>query len=104
MGGIANFHLADKTGGRSVGGKEPKGGAMRVIDRPCGHRLEAGDDEELFRLAREHMDTNHPDMPRADEPDSAARRGARARRMMSGKVVVHLASGWIDDDAPVFSY
>ena len=28
---------------------------MRVIDCPCGHRLEGADDEELFRLAREHM-------------------------------------------------
>jgi hypothetical protein len=27
---------------------------MRAIDCPCGHRLEGADDEELFRLAREH--------------------------------------------------
>jgi hypothetical protein len=40
---------------------------MRVIDCPCGHRLEADDDEQLFQLAREHMDSHHPDMPRTDE-------------------------------------
>jgi predicted small metal-binding protein len=40
---------------------------MRVIDCPCGHRLEADDDEELIRLAREHMDSHHPAMPRTDE-------------------------------------
>jgi predicted small metal-binding protein len=40
---------------------------MRVIDCPCGHRLQADDDEELVRLAREHMDSHHPDMPRTDE-------------------------------------
>ena len=27
---------------------------MRAIDCPCGHHLEGADDEELFRLAREH--------------------------------------------------
>jgi predicted small metal-binding protein len=40
---------------------------MRVIDCPCGHRLEAGTDEELFRLAREHIDRDHPEMERTDE-------------------------------------
>lgn len=25
---------------------------MRAIECPCGHHLEGGDDEELFRLAR----------------------------------------------------
>lgn len=29
---------------------------MRAIDCPCGHRLEGADDEELFPLAREHVD------------------------------------------------
>ena len=29
---------------------------MRAIDCSCGHRLEGADDEELFRLAREHID------------------------------------------------
>ena len=41
--------------------------AVRVIDCPCGHRFEAEDDEELFRLAREHVDRDHPEMVRADE-------------------------------------
>ena len=40
---------------------------MRAIDCPCGHRFEGIDDEELFRLAREHIDTAHPEMRRTDE-------------------------------------
>jgi hypothetical protein len=40
---------------------------MRVIDCPCGHRLEGADDGELFRLAREHVDRDHPEMQRTDE-------------------------------------
>jgi hypothetical protein len=40
---------------------------MRVIDCPCGHRLEGADDDELFRLAREHVDREHADMRRSDE-------------------------------------
>ena len=40
---------------------------MRAIDCPCGHRLEGADDEELFRLAREHVDSHHPDMERTDD-------------------------------------
>ena len=40
---------------------------MRAIDCPCGHRLEAADDEELFRKAREHVDRDHPEMERTDE-------------------------------------
>jgi predicted small metal-binding protein len=39
----------------------------RTIDCPCGHRLEAESDEELFRLAREHVDRDHPEMQRTDE-------------------------------------
>jgi hypothetical protein len=39
---------------------------MRAIDCPCGHRLERADDEELFRLAREHVDNDHPEMQRSD--------------------------------------
>jgi hypothetical protein len=39
----------------------------RAIDCPCGHQLQADDDEALFALAREHMDRDHPDMPRTDE-------------------------------------
>jgi predicted small metal-binding protein len=40
---------------------------MRVIDCPCGHRLEAETDDELFRLAREHVDRDHPEMQRTGE-------------------------------------
>jgi predicted small metal-binding protein len=40
---------------------------MRAIDCPCGHRLEAESDEELFRLAREHIGRDHPEMQRTDE-------------------------------------
>jgi predicted small metal-binding protein len=40
---------------------------MRAIDCPCGHYIEAADDEELFRLAREHIDREHPEMQRTDE-------------------------------------
>jgi hypothetical protein len=40
---------------------------MRVIDCPCGHRLEGADDDELYRLAREHVDRDHPDLQRSDD-------------------------------------
>jgi predicted small metal-binding protein len=40
---------------------------MQAIDCPCEHRLEGADDEELFRLAREHVQTHHPEMQRTDE-------------------------------------
>jgi predicted small metal-binding protein len=40
---------------------------MRAIDCPCGHHLEAETDDELFRLAREHVDRDHPEMQRTDE-------------------------------------
>jgi len=40
---------------------------MRAIDCPCGHRLEGADDDELFRLAKEHIATHHPEMQRSDE-------------------------------------
>jgi hypothetical protein len=39
---------------------------MRAIDCPCGHRLEGANDEELFRLARQHVDRDHPEMQRTD--------------------------------------
>lgn len=47
--------------------QDAKGGTMRAIDCPCGHRLVGGDDDELFRLARAHIATDHPDMQRTDE-------------------------------------
>jgi predicted small metal-binding protein len=40
---------------------------MRAIDCPCGHRLEGADDDELFRLAKEHIASNHPEMERTEE-------------------------------------
>jgi predicted small metal-binding protein len=40
---------------------------MRAIDCPCGHYIEAPDDEELIRLAREHIEMDHPEMERPDE-------------------------------------
>jgi predicted small metal-binding protein len=40
---------------------------MRAIDCPCGHHLEGADDDELFRLAREHINRDHPEMQRSDE-------------------------------------
>jgi predicted small metal-binding protein len=40
---------------------------MRAIDCPCGHHFEAADDEELFRLAREHVDRDHPELERSDD-------------------------------------
>jgi predicted small metal-binding protein len=39
---------------------------MRAIDCPCGHRLEAPEEQELFRLAREHVDREHREMQRDD--------------------------------------
>jgi len=44
-----------------------KGATMRAIDCPCGHRLEGADDDELFRLAREHVDRDHPEIERTDD-------------------------------------
>jgi predicted small metal-binding protein len=40
---------------------------MRAIECPCGHHLAGADDDELFRLAREHVDRDHPEMERTDE-------------------------------------
>jgi predicted small metal-binding protein len=40
---------------------------VRALDCACGRHLEAADDEELFRRAREHVDRDHPDMHLDDE-------------------------------------
>ena len=40
---------------------------MRAIECPCGHHLEGADDDELFSLAREHVDRDHPEMQRTDD-------------------------------------
>lgn len=39
----------------------------RVIECPCGHPLRGANDEELFRLARQHVTEHHPGMQRTDE-------------------------------------
>jgi MFS family permease len=44
-----------------------EGGVMRAIECPCGHHLEGADDQELFRLARQHVDRDHPEMQRTDD-------------------------------------
>lgn len=41
--------------------------SVRALDCECGKHLEAGDDEELFQRAREHVDQDHPDMGLSDE-------------------------------------
>jgi MFS family permease len=56
--------LRSKSTGRS---KREGGGVMRAIECPCGQHLEGADDEELFRLAREHVDRDHPETQRTDE-------------------------------------
>jgi predicted small metal-binding protein len=40
---------------------------MRVIDCDCGHTLQAANDEDLFKVAREHMDQEHGDLKLSDE-------------------------------------
>ncbi len=40
---------------------------MRVIDCDCGRTLQAANDDDLFRVAREHMDTDHPGQDISDE-------------------------------------
>jgi predicted small metal-binding protein len=34
---------------------------MRVIDCECGHTLQAANDEDLLRVARQHMQEEHGD-------------------------------------------
>jgi predicted small metal-binding protein len=38
-----------------------------VIDCDCGHTLQAANDDELARRAREHIDSEHPDMAMSDD-------------------------------------
>lgn len=40
---------------------------MRAADCHCGQHLEGTDDEELLRLARAHVDTDHPEADLTDE-------------------------------------
>jgi len=39
----------------------------RLIDCPCGYQLAGANDEELFRLARQHVTEHHPGMQRSDD-------------------------------------
>ena len=50
----------------------------RIIDCPCGHVLRGRDDDELFLLARKHVDQDHPEMKRTDD-ELRARVSADAR-------------------------
>jgi predicted small metal-binding protein len=40
---------------------------MRVIDCDCGATLQAANDDDLLKAAREHVDQKHPDMKLTDE-------------------------------------
>ena len=40
---------------------------MRTLPCPCGIELSGADDEELYRLGREHADTHHADDNIADD-------------------------------------
>ena len=44
-----------------------KGVGVRALDCSCGQHLEADNDKELFKRAREHVDTDHPEMRLSDE-------------------------------------
>src|SRR5439155_11674357 len=68
IGAITKLLLADERPSRTLSGNDRvKGAEMRAIECPCGHHLEGADDNELFRLAREHVDRDHPEMQRTDE-------------------------------------
>lgn len=40
---------------------------MLAIDCPCGHHFEAGSEQELFHVCREHVDSDHPELERTDD-------------------------------------
>ncbi len=40
---------------------------MRALECECGMHLEGHDDDELYGLAREHVDRDHPEMHLSDE-------------------------------------
>jgi predicted small metal-binding protein len=40
---------------------------MRVIDLDCGHTLQAANDDDLFKAAREHVDEQHADRELSDD-------------------------------------
>lgn len=35
---------------------------MRAIVCPCGHRMEAANDAELYKVVRRHVDEHHPEL------------------------------------------
>jgi hypothetical protein len=43
-----------------------RGTTMRAIDCTCGHHFQVDTDEELFRVCREHVDRDDPEMQRTD--------------------------------------
>ena len=40
---------------------------MRVIDCDCGATLQAANDDDLLKAAREHVDQKHPDLQFTDD-------------------------------------
>jgi predicted small metal-binding protein len=40
---------------------------MRVIDCECGDTLHAANDDDLFKVAREHMDREHAELEMTDD-------------------------------------
>jgi predicted small metal-binding protein len=40
---------------------------MRVIDCDCGHTLQAGNDDDLLGVARQHMKQEHGDQQVSDD-------------------------------------
>ncbi len=38
-----------------------------MIDCDCGHTLQAANDDELVRRAREHIDSEHSDLEMSDD-------------------------------------
>lgn len=48
---------------RATRGEDP----VRVIDCDCGHTLQAANDDDLVRVARQHVDQDHPDMDLSDD-------------------------------------
>ena len=40
---------------------------MRVIDCDCGKTLQAGNDDDLARAVKKHVEESHPDMSLSDD-------------------------------------
>ena len=40
---------------------------MRVIDCDCGKTLQAGNDDDLARAVKEHVEESHPDLNLSDD-------------------------------------